>query len=161
MHNRRYFLQKAKHEFMVSQQANSSIGIIMLDIDHFKRINDVYGHEAGDEALKAVSKTIESVLRETDLCARYGGEEFVVMVQRLGLTELTKLAERICAKIRRMHFSYVGQNVPMTVSAGVAVSDTAHQTVEELIKHADVALYRAKANGRDRVEALHGISTEE
>jgi len=151
--NRRSFLQKSKHEFK-TQQSQSPIGIIMLDIDYFKRVNDTYGHEAGDEVLKVVSENIGSVLRETDLFARYGGEEFIVMVQHLELPELTKLAERICEKIRNAHFSYAGQKIPITISAGVAMRSETGQTIEQVIKHADVALYRAKANGRDRVETL-------
>jgi diguanylate cyclase (GGDEF)-like protein/PAS domain S-box-containing protein len=151
--NRRSFLQKSKHEFK-TQQDQSPIGIIMLDIDYFKRVNDTYGHEAGDEVLKVVSENIGSVLRETDLFARYGGEEFIVMVQHLELPELTKLAERICEKIRNAHFSYAGQKIAITISAGVAMRNETSQTIEQVIKHADVALYRAKANGRDRVETL-------
>jgi diguanylate cyclase (GGDEF)-like protein len=151
--NRRSFLQKSKQEFR-AQQGLSPIGIIMLDIDHFKRINDTYGHDAGDEALKVVSENIGSALRETDLFARYGGEEFIVMVQHLELPELTKLAERVCEKIRQIQFSYAGQKIPITISAGVAMRKEIGQTIEEVIKRADVALYMAKANGRDRVETL-------
>ncbi|MDR2561928.1 MAG: diguanylate cyclase [Holophagales bacterium] len=153
INNRRSFLQKSKHEFM-EQQDLSPIGIIMLDIDHFKRVNDTYGHEAGDEILKAVSKTIGSALRETDLFARYGGEEFIVMVQHLELPDLAKLAERVCEKVRSAIFSYVGQKISVTISAGVAMRTEIGETIEEVIKHADVALYRAKANGRDRVETI-------
>jgi len=153
INNRRSFLQKSKHEFR-TQDGQSPIGIIMLDIDHFKRVNDTYGHEAGDEVLKAVSKRIGFALRETDLFARYGGEEFIVMVQHLELPELTKLAERVCEKVRDDAFSYAGQRIRVTISAGVAMRTGIGQTIEDVIKNADVALYRAKANGRDRVETM-------
>jgi len=152
--NRRHFMQMAKQEFRKQKPVNSLIGVIMLDIDHFKRINDAYGHAAGDLALRAVSDAAKSALRETDLFARYGGEEFIVMVQNLSLGELTSLAERICERIRIAQFSYGGQKIPLAASAGVAVRDDLNNTIEEVILHADTALYRAKANGRDRVEAF-------
>jgi diguanylate cyclase (GGDEF)-like protein/PAS domain S-box-containing protein len=152
--NRRHFMQQAKQEFRKQKPANSFIGIIMLDMDHFKRINDTYGHAAGDLALKAVSEVARSILRETDLFARYGGEEFIVMVQNLSLAELTNLAERICEKIRGTQFSYGDQEIHLTASAGVAVRNDLSHTIEEVIVQADTALYRAKANGRDRVETF-------
>ena len=152
IHNRRYFMQFADHVFNTRNSATLYVGIIMLDLDHFKRVNDSYGHEAGDEALKLITCAVQNVLRETDLFARYGGEEFIILIQNLNLDALTKLARRICKKIEDTEFFYNKVKIPMTISAGVAIRKDTTYSLEEVIKHADLALYRAKANGRNRVE---------
>jgi diguanylate cyclase (GGDEF)-like protein len=151
VYNRRYFNQYAAHEFSTQKITLSYIGIIIFDIDHFKRVNDTYGHDAGDEALKLVSAAAQSALRETDLFARYGGEEFIVLAH-LNLYDSAKLAERVCKKIEKIEFMYGTDKIPLTISAGVAIRKKVTQTLEEVIKNADMALYRAKTNGRNRVE---------
>ncbi|MCL1907935.1 MAG: sensor domain-containing diguanylate cyclase [Holophagaceae bacterium] len=152
IYNRRYFMQCADFEFNSQPDVSSRTGIIMLDIDHFKKINDTYGHDAGDEALKLTTITASSVLRDSDLFARFGGEEFIVMVKNLELEGLANLAARICKKVESMDFYYEGIKIPITVSAGVTVRNSLMQNAEDVIKRADQALYLAKENGRNRVE---------
>ncbi|MDR1850000.1 MAG: sensor domain-containing diguanylate cyclase, partial [Zoogloeaceae bacterium] len=159
--NRRLFMQRASDEFHAQENVVSHIGIIMLDIDYFKRVNDTYGHEAGDEVLKLMATTVQNTLRGTDLFARYGGEEFIILVQQLDLNDLTKLAQRICKKIENTGFFYHGIKIPLTISAGVAIRKDMSYTIEEVIKHADMALYQAKLNGRNRVEAYNGDEPKE
>lgn len=157
IYNRRYFMQCADFEFDSQTPASSKIGIIMFDIDHFKKVNDTYGHDAGDEALKLTTITANSVLRDSDLFARFGGEEFIILVKNLELDGLASLATRICKKVESMEFYYEGTKIPITVSAGVTVSNDSNQSTEEVIKQADQALYHAKENGRNRVEVYKQV----
>jgi diguanylate cyclase (GGDEF)-like protein len=150
--NRRYFMQHVLHEFSAQKNISAIMGIILFDIDHFKRVNDTFGHDCGDEALKMVAAYAQSVLRESDLLARFGGEEFIVLVQNLELQNLARLARRILKRIESMKFIYNGEVIPITVSAGVAIRKDIIQAHTEVIKNADNAMYRAKANGRNRVE---------
>jgi len=152
LHNRRYFMQFASQKFNIRDNLSFYIGIIMFDIDYFKRVNDTYGHGVGDEALKLISVAVQSVLRETDIFARYGGEEFIILIQHLNLDDLTKLAWRICKKVEKVEFFCDNIKIPITISAGVAIRKDADSTIDETIKYADLALYKAKANGRNRVE---------
>jgi len=149
-YNRRYFMQYAN--LYAQNDVSSGMGIIMFDLDHFKKVNDTYGHEAGDQALKLVSDAIQSVLRESDLFARFGGEEFVALVQNIDLNNLTKLAHRICKRVEKIHFSHNGTDIPITISAGVAMRKNRDQSLNEVVGQADNALYLAKSKGRNRVE---------
>ena len=152
--NRRFFMEFGEQLFSKQPELLPPIGIIMFDIDHFKRVNDTYGHDVGDEALKLVSSSAHSALRETDVLARYGGEEFVVIVQQANLYALANLAGRILKKIEQMGFSHAGVKIPLTISAGVAIRNKDARGFEQVIKQADTALYRAKENGRNRVEVF-------
>ena len=156
VHNRRYFMQFAEKEFDLCNDGASHVGVIMLDVDYFKQINDTHGHNIGDEALKLITNAAQSVLRETDLFARYGGEEFIVLVPRLNLDNLVKLAWRICKKVEATNFIHEDTKIPITISAGVTVRNNTSHSLDELIKRADFALYRAKLNGRNRVEVYTG-----
>lgn len=152
IYNRRHFIDNAQKAFNTYPESNQPLSIIMMDIDFFKRINDTYGHAAGDEVLKSVANAAQSVLRTDDLLARYGGEEFVIMVFNSAEDLAFKLAERIRQKIRESSFLYQGEEISVTVSLGLATKSAPQQTLEETIDLADKALYRAKRNGRDRVE---------
>ncbi|MCL1894082.1 MAG: GGDEF domain-containing protein [Holophagaceae bacterium] len=158
IYNRRYFMQCADFEFNSQSDISTNIGIIMFDIDHFKKVNDTFGHDAGDEALKLTTITAGSALRENDLFARFGGEEFIILVKNLGLEGLANLATRICKKVENMEFFYEDTRIPITVSAGVTVRKNLAHNTEEVIKHADLALYQAKENGRNRVEIYNESS---
>jgi diguanylate cyclase (GGDEF)-like protein len=120
------------------------LSLIMLDIDHFKKYNDTYGHSAGDVVIKNVGRTAMEQLRTTDLIARYGGEEFLVILQGTGLTESLKVAERVRAKTE--------EDTGVTISLGVAAHNHGIESMAKLIECADSALYLAKKNGRNRVE---------
>jgi diguanylate cyclase (GGDEF)-like protein len=144
---------------MVAQASRtlSPLTAIMLDLDHFKQINDKYGHGRGDDVLAAVGSVLEATLRASDFVGRYGGEEFVILLPDTGRTEGAAVAEKIRAAVEATLVPEVGQRI--TASLGLAVlPDDAGDSVA-LLRHADRLLYTAKANGRNRVEA-HAPATE-
>ena len=127
---------------------------ILIDIDFFKRINDNYGHQAGDLVLQSVSQRIAKELRVYDCLARYGGEEFVIMLRATALDNALVLAERLRKVIENHLISYESHTIPLTVSIGVSTLDPDHvATAEDLLKEADMHLYRSKENGRNKVSS--------
>jgi diguanylate cyclase (GGDEF)-like protein len=149
--NRRYF-----DEFcgLLARRRRSgdAVGVLMIDIDHFKRLNDTHGHATGDEVLRDVGGAIVSAVREDDVPARYGGEEFVVLLRNPGPEVALDVGERVRSSVAALDLSRFGVD-KVSVSVGVAVSSRADQPIEDLIILADRALYRAKKAGRDRVVA--------
>ena len=123
----------------------------MVDIDHFKRINDRFGHDVGDEVLRAVGGAIGGAVREGDVPARFGGEEFVVLLRKPSGRTAVEVAERIRAAVGELDLRAFGPG-PASVSVGVAVQEEPEEPISELLARADRALYRAKRNGRNRVE---------
>jgi diguanylate cyclase (GGDEF)-like protein len=151
--NRRYFNERLAAEWAWSQRHKNPCALIALDADHFKRINDGYGHPAGDYVLKELVVTAQKVVRKEDLIARIGGEEFMVLARATTRGQAVVLAERIRAAVAAHAFEFNGQRLPVTVSLGVSTSDDLGvESPEELIGRADEFLYRAKENGRNRVE---------
>lgn len=136
------------HELERSARYGSQCALIMLDIDHFKRINDNHGHEVGDRVIVAVGERIAAECRRTDQAARWGGEEFMLLLPETSLMGAQTIAERLRQRIAAAEFDNVG---PVTASLGVAVSSTGEQP-SALLKRLDDALYAAKQNGRNRVE---------
>ncbi len=131
--------------------AGQSMAVVLCDIDHFKRINDAHGHDAGDHALVAVARALDGARRETDLCCRYGGEEFTVLLEATGGERALQLAERLRAAIEDLDCRYEGKAIPLRLSAGVASFPELHvKTASELLLLADEALYAAKEGGRNR-----------
>ena len=131
--------------------AGQSMAVVLCDIDHFKNINDTYGHEAGDQALVAVARALDGARRDTDLCCRYGGEEFTVLLEATGGDRALQLAERLRAAVEAIDCRYEGERMPLRLSAGVASFPELHvKTASELLVLADEALYAAKENGRNR-----------
>jgi len=126
--------------------------VLLIDIDHFKRVNDEHGHPVGDEVLRAVARAIAGTVREQDVPARFGGEEFAVLLRNPGHGIAVEVAERIRAAVGRLDLRELGPT-GVTVSVGVAVSAVDDQPIRELIEGADRALYEAKRGGRDRVVA--------
>lgn len=153
MYNRRYlttyFGQVVKRLGVASKQ----IAIMILDVDHFKSINDVHGHSAGDEVLKAVGKLILGNLRGSDTAVRYGGDEFIVVIPDVSVKAASAAAERLRRSVSEAQFSVAGSegDWPVTISIGVAATLAGSQSLEVLIKRADAALYEAKDGGRNRV----------
>jgi diguanylate cyclase (GGDEF)-like protein len=148
LYNRRFLMSRLHEEFERARRQESSLGLLMMDLDNFKDVNDEYGHPVGDEVLKSVAHTLSGTLREYDIAGRYGGEEFVVVSVEAGIDDLVKLAERIRARIE----SVVHCKAPairITISIGVASLD-GKDTPEILLKRADDAMYRAKQEGRNR-----------
>jgi diguanylate cyclase (GGDEF)-like protein len=135
-----------------------SLSVILLDIDNFKRINDTYGHPAGDMVLKKTAGTLLALIRKQrafraiDFAARYGGEEFIIMLRKAGLqAAAATVAERIRKKIEETTFEWEGKPISVTVSLGVAVLHAGENVPDPMVHRADAALYRAKEAGRNRV----------
>jgi diguanylate cyclase (GGDEF)-like protein len=148
--NRRYF-DELLAIMGPRRRETDSLGIMMVDIDHFKRLNDRHGHARGDEVLKAVAAAIAATLRAEDTPVRYGGEEFAVILRRASAPQASEAAERVRAAVAGMSRDGLGLDAPVTVSVGVAVA-TMDEEVSAVIGRADAALYTAKRRGRDRVE---------
>lgn len=137
-----------------AQRQNSKLALLMVDIDHFKRVNDIYGHPAGDEVLIEVVNAIRQQLRSYDSLGRYGGEEFMIVLPNTGRHEVSRLAERLRLAVEKNTLSVEDQQLHCTISLGVAVIDgsTPRQDIEEIVMAADQALLQAKLNGRNRIE---------
>jgi diguanylate cyclase (GGDEF)-like protein len=150
--NRRYMEESLDREIHRAVRHNVSVGIVMLDIDHFKRFNDTYGHPAGDVLLRELGRMLRIHIREADIACRYGGEEFTLILPEATLAVTEHRAEHIREAIKRIRVEVDGRTLPpVTVSAGVAVYPDHGLTGEDLLRAGDEALYRAKREGRDRV----------
>jgi diguanylate cyclase (GGDEF)-like protein len=148
--NRRYFLDRLNGEMKFAKRHQTALALLFLDLDHFKKINDNYGHPAGDRVLADVSARIAAMLRTEDVFARYGGEEFAVVCRGIDLPGAEALATRVLAAVREMRIEHAGRTILVTVSIGVAVDGTLPD-VHALIAAADAAMYEAKRQGRDRL----------
>lgn len=134
----------------IADCVDMKLAIIVADIDHFKLVNDRYGHQAGDAALKSFAATLIRHCRDNDIIARFGGEEFVILLKHADQSDTVKAAERLSQKVRETPLHLKGRYIQLTASFGVAqVDSVAH--VDRAIHHADMAVYRAKSTGRDRV----------
>jgi diguanylate cyclase (GGDEF)-like protein len=153
--NRRAFYELFPRESERARRLSQGLSLVFLDIDHFKSINDRFGHETGDRVLQQIAARLRFIIRETDLLFRWGGEEFVILLAHTGPAEAPALGERIRAAVASRPFQGAdGQaRVPVTVSVGVAGTATWPVDPDALIGRADAACYRAKEGGRDRVEA--------
>ncbi|HIE59298.1 MAG TPA: GGDEF domain-containing protein [Hydrogenothermaceae bacterium] len=149
--NKGKFNKVLKKEVERAKRYKRPLSLIIFDIDHFKRINDTYGHKVGDEVLKELAKIIKSVIRKADFVARWGGEEFVILAPETDLDGALNLAEKLRQTVEKHQFPTV-KNV--TISLGVAQYIDG-ETPEEFIIRADMALYKAKENGRNRVEVAN------
>lgn len=158
--NRRTFLELGAREIARTRRAKGSLSLLMLDLDHFKKVNDKYGHQAGDAALKCVVDSLQGCLRREDLLVRYGGEEFCVLLPDVAMDHAALLAERARVAVESTGFVFRGKKIPVTVSIGVAllIRDSA-EDIERLVSRADEALYSAKASGRNRVVVYPENST--
>jgi len=146
------------------RRAGDAMGVLMIDIDHFKRINDTDGHAVGDAVLRAVAQSIASGVRAADTPARYGGEEFAVLLRRATTDQACDVALRVRAAVAALDTGAIGvlDGRPVSVSVGVAVGGATGETVAEIVRRADDALYSAKRRGRDRVvvdEVKPGMAT--
>ena len=151
--NRAVILETLRREQSRQEREGGSFGLIIADIDHFKNVNDTYGHLAGDSVLKAVTKTMETTLRPYDSVGRYGGEEFLIVVPRSDATAALSVAERIRKAIAAKPIQTDAGEVQVTASLGVAASmEPSRIDSKALLQLADEALYRAKQNGRNRSE---------
>lgn len=145
--NRRKFEEKSDYLLKKASRYRQSVSLLLIDVDHFKAVNDNYGHLVGDEVLKAIGRHLANTVREVDVVGRWGGEEFIILVPETSAEEARQLAERICAEIRRLSFEDIDR---VTASIGVAQS-MEDEELCQLMERADLALYQAKREGRDRV----------
>ncbi|MDO9694592.1 MAG: sensor domain-containing diguanylate cyclase [Candidatus Latescibacteria bacterium] len=152
--NRRFGMRRLREEFQGAVRQGTPLGVVMFDIDHFKRVNDTYGHLAGDRVLAETARRAQGVLRESDVLLRYGGEEFVVIVPGAGEGALVAVAERIRLAIAATPVNDGGLEIPVTVSAGIGTLCGREEKEESLLKRADEALYAAKEGGRNRTVCL-------
>ncbi len=150
LYNRLAFDERMAQEFARWKRYRQPMVLLVVDIDRFKRINDTYGHKAGDKALKIIAERILGEVRESDFLARYGGEEFVILMPETTLADGRQVADKLRANVAKSQFHYQGEAVTITVSLGVAAPREG-DTPESLFQRADQALYRAKESGRDRV----------
>lgn len=153
VYNHRYLQDFLSKEFERARRYTRPLSFIMIDIDHFKSINDTYGHEIGDLVLKEIAKLLVLSVRETDLVARYGGEEFVIVLPETSKERAFNLAERLRIRVEKTGIHTPKGDICLTISMGISfLNGTDYPTKDTLIKAADEALYKAKRNGRNRVE---------
>lgn len=154
LYNRRHFESSIEREFLRVKRYRADLSLAMIDIDHFKNINDTYGHQFGDVVLKEISNIIFDSFRKTDMIYRYGGEEIAVILTETPLDNATIPLERLREKISQREFTYNDQTINVTVSMGVSNYTTETKTQHELVKCADNALYKAKQDGRNKLVAF-------
>lgn len=155
LYNRRYLTKVLSSELIRAKRYNESLSFIILDIDHFKKVNDAYGHQNGDTVLSAVAEVVQAGRRCYDIAARYGGEEFVLVLPGTTLAGGITVAQRLREDVRAISFKPPLEQLSITISLGVATFPSAQiEDEDSLIRQADEALYRAKQNGRNRVETM-------
>ena len=151
VYNRHYFFDISQNMIDLGIRENKKVSLLMLDIDHFKKINDTYGHQAGDMILITFAKIIQDYLRKSDLFARIGGEEFTIMLYDTNFNNAKDLARNICKIIDNHIFSYKENIINITVSIGIFTTQNTNDTVDKLYQEADKKLYLSKNNGRNCV----------
>jgi len=165
--NYRFFIQALEHEIERTQRSGQATALIMLDIDHFKQVNDTWGHQVGNRALAHIAAILRQNVRRLDIPCRYGGEEFAIILPDTGLASASQVGERIRRAIAQTPLLNNGEELSLTVSLGIAIYRV-DQPIQatELIAHADHYLYKAKQEGRNRVchpepEQINLVSPEE
>jgi len=151
--NRGYFMEAIEREIAFSTRHAQNLALVIFDIDHFKHVNDTYGHSVGDVALKHLSRAVQDIIRKEDIFARYGGEEFALLLRNTSSEMAFILAERMRRCIERLEIVHDGFRIPITISLGIASTGEELTEVDPLIQVADERLYRAKNGGRNRTEA--------
>jgi len=152
IYNKGFLLEAIESEFKRHKALHTDFSVIFFDLDHFKKINDTYGHEAGDLVLKETCGLVYTkAVRPKDVFARYGGEEFVILLGNTGSAAAEERAELIRSTIEGHAYMYEGKRIPVTASVGVAELDSSFESAQSLLKAADKALYAAKSGGRNRV----------
>lgn len=155
LYNREYFVEAGRQMVSRSARAGEAFGVIFMDIDRFKSLNDTYGHQFGDEVLAAVAEIMREGMRRSDVVARYGGEEIVVLAEKIAMDELKMITDRLREEVELADFVTNGQRVPVTASFGVCLAeapfDPSEETLDEIVATADQAMYTSKSSGRNRV----------
>jgi two-component system cell cycle response regulator len=148
--NRRYLYEMGAKLLNMAKRYEWDLGILLLDIDHFKQINDTYGHAAGDEVLSKVAKAVKNRLRESDILGRVGGEEFVILAPNTNIEASKFLAEELMKMLRNADIVWEGQSISITVSIGISLCHKSDASIETAIERADSAMYQAKHGGRNQ-----------
>ena len=153
LYNRRFLEEHTKKLIPQVKRDGKSIGVLLLDMDHFKAVNDEYGHDIGDKVLKELSRILSENIREADIAVRYGGEEFIVLLIDVKSKENAyNIAEKIRKKVKDNEIDvYAGNKLKKTISIGLSMFPENGQSIDAAIKNADIALYEAKNKGRDSV----------
>jgi diguanylate cyclase (GGDEF)-like protein len=151
LHNRRYFLEIADHEFERAHRYNVSFTICMIDLDVFKMVNDTYGHLTGDKVLQEIAVCCQETVRKVDVLARFGGDELIILMPETSLEEGWRAAERLRDRIATYQFKVENTTIKITASMGIAAVDETCPDLKTLIIRADKALYAAKQNGGNKV----------
>src|SRR5262245_35983216 len=150
IHNKRYLYGALEREVLRARRHDRPLSLLMFDIDFFKRINDQYGHLAGDYVLRELARVVQGRIRRDEVFARYGGEEFVIVLPETPLEGAGALAENLRQRVAEHNFVFQGEGIPLTISIGCALL-TDDKTATDLIQRADEKLYEAKRGGRNRV----------
>ncbi len=150
-YNRRQMYKELRREKSLADRSRIPLTVLMLDLDHFKRVNDTFGHLKGDEVLRRLIQEIRNELRDTDTLARYGGEEFLVIMSNTDIAGAKDCAARILSCAERLTYPGFPESFQMTISIGLTVYRPV-ESIDDMISRADAALYRAKKNGRNRIE---------
>lgn len=159
VYNRRYLDETLPREIARAQRELSELSIVMLDLDHFKAINDTYGHSVGDQVLKNTATRLMSSIRQNDFISRFGGEEFIIVMPGMPAKQAYDRMELCRKEIENIITDYNNKKISITISGGIASCVTYHETQDELIKMADDALYESKKNGRNRITLADQKST--
>jgi diguanylate cyclase (GGDEF)-like protein len=150
--NKKYFTDRLESELTFALRHESPLVLVMFDIDHFKKVNDTHGHQAGDLVLSEIASLLTSALRAEDVFARYGGEEFAVICRGTDLSQAQIVGERMRKAVEKHRFTFEGTHIPVTISVGIAgLPDPAVKDATDLVSRADKALYQSKHGGRNRV----------
>jgi diguanylate cyclase (GGDEF)-like protein len=158
--NRRSLFERGNTEFSRVQRTKSQLTVILLDCDFFKNVNDQFGHLFGDQILINISKICTQEIRNIDLFARYGGEEFIIVLPDSDLKGAIETSKRIQRSLAKNCIAFEGKDVCVTVSIGICSVNDKHENFEQLIKDADIAMYKAKTNGRNRIETVGDNSSQ-
>ena len=153
IHNKRYLFEALEKELIRARRYERELSLIIFDIDFFKRINDQYGHLAGDHVLRELARAVQERIRRDEVFARYGGEEFVIVLPETGLGGANALAEDLRERVATHAFVFQGERIPVTISIGCAQLSKEDRAATDLIQRADEKLYEAKRGGRNRVSS--------
>jgi two-component system, cell cycle response regulator len=153
IHNKRYLFEALEKELIRARRYERELSLVIFDIDFFKRINDQYGHLAGDHVLRELARVVQERIRRDEVFARYGGEEFVIVLPETGLGGARALAEDLRERVATHAFVFQGERIPVTISIGCAQLSKDDRAATELIQRADEKLYEAKRSGRNRVSS--------
>ena len=159
LYNRGYLEESLDREESRARRSNQSLGVMMIDIDHFKRCNDLFGHAAGDAVLRAVAQHMQSLARGEDILCRYGGEEFVLVMAHASPSTMLERAEKICLGVQNLEIECDARRIgPVTISVGIAIFPDHGESGQAVLQAADAALYRAKAAGRNCVVMANEVT---